>query len=135
MLQLIYSILKDICSWLRRRRRRLSPDEVVCRRQKWKQEFEDKISERRVSGLRGDVIIRDMKRVDNYPDDDKKGKGISPWFRVGILGTYHHGIQVSHHFSKVFDCFRTFSHVSILPTLPNLYTLTPSPLISTQKSA
>lgn len=35
-----------------------------------------------------------MKRVDNYPNDDDKRKGISTWFRVGLLGTYHRGIQV-----------------------------------------
>lgn len=95
MLEFIYTIVKDIWLWLRRRRRKLNAPEVVALRQKLKQEFEHKIIERRMSRLRGDVIIRDMNRVDKYPDDDKKRKGISPWFRVGLIGTYHRGIQVS----------------------------------------
>lgn len=32
--------------------------------------------------------------MDSYPDIDEKDKGISPWFRVGLLGLYHRGIQV-----------------------------------------
>lgn len=35
--------------------------------------------------------MRDMRRVDSYPETNKR-RGISPWFRVGLLGTYHRGI-------------------------------------------
>ena len=35
-----------------------------------------------------------MKRLDNYQDIDQNAKGISPWFRVGLVGTYHKGIQI-----------------------------------------
>ena len=34
-----------------------------------------------------------MRRIENYPDANDK-KGISPWFRVSLVGTYHRGIQV-----------------------------------------
>ena len=44
--------------------------------------------------MRSDVIIRDVKRLDFYPDDPKIKKGISPWFKVGLAGTYHRGILV-----------------------------------------
>jgi len=37
--------------------------------------------------------MRDVGRVDKYPSVDSE-KGISPWFRVGLVDTYHRGIQV-----------------------------------------
>ncbi|MFL3651201.1 MAG: hypothetical protein ACI6PR_08285 [Pseudoalteromonas sp.] len=43
--------------------------------------------------LRRRVILRDLDRVDNYPevsDDD----GISPWFKVELAQLYHRGVQV-----------------------------------------
>jgi hypothetical protein len=92
----LYTLVKD--AWaLRRRRRKLSPSEVVELRKKWKAEFEPKIWETHKKGLRKDVIIRDMKRIDSYPDLDSEAKGISPWFRMGLFGTYHRGILLSHH--------------------------------------
>jgi hypothetical protein len=67
--------------------RRLSPQKIVQLRQKWKNQFETKLLERRRAGLRNDVIIRDMRRLDNYPETEDKDKGISPWFRVGLMAT------------------------------------------------
>lgn len=32
-----------------------------------------------------------MRRIDNYPEA-KETRGISPWFRAGLAGTYHRGI-------------------------------------------
>ncbi len=93
-LSFVYRVLKDGLGLLRRGHRRLEPSEVIQIRQRWKKEFETKIFERRRDGLRTDVIIRDMKRVDSYPNINEKKKGISPWFRVGLMGTYHKGIQV-----------------------------------------
>ena len=31
-----------------------------------------------------------------YPDLDENEKGISPWFRLDLVGTYHRGILVAH---------------------------------------
>src|SRR6185503_8446149 len=42
----------------------------------------------------GEAIIRDVRRADLYPEVDRDRKGISPWFRVGLLGLYHRGLQV-----------------------------------------
>ncbi len=50
--------------------------------------------ERRPKKLATDVIIRDMRRVDGYPDADAKRKGVSPWFRAGLMGTYHRGVLI-----------------------------------------
>ena len=88
-----YRILKDILSFARANKRSLSPSERIHLRKKWKKEFEEVIAERRREKLRMDVIIRDMKRIDNYPDVDDNEKGISSWFKAGLMGTYHKGIQ------------------------------------------
>lgn len=93
-LSLGYRLLKDFLSWKNRKKRHLTPSELVKLRKKWKEEFESKLIERRKEGLRADIIVRDMKRMDNYPDIDENSKGISPWFRVGLMGTYHRGILV-----------------------------------------
>jgi hypothetical protein len=90
----LYSLAKDAWGKIFSRRRKLSASEVVERRKKWKAEFEPRIWDKHKNKLRQDGIIRDMKRIDNYPDLDDKAKGISPWFRAGLVGTYHRGILV-----------------------------------------
>lgn len=93
-LSLFYGIARDVLAFARGRRWVLSATEVVRLREKWQPIFEARIAERRARQLREDVIIRDVKRVDNYPDSDEGGRGISPWFRAGLVGTYHRGIQL-----------------------------------------
>jgi hypothetical protein len=39
-----------------------------------------------------DLIIRDINRMDNYPDSDEKRNKIPSWFKGGLMGTYHKGI-------------------------------------------
>jgi hypothetical protein len=92
----IYSLLKDVASWLWAlvRGRHLSPSEKIRLREKWKPEFEEHIYQQRKEKLREDVIIRDVKRMDIYPETDEKGRGISPWFRAGLMGTYHKGALI-----------------------------------------
>lgn len=92
----IYSVAKDLFGYLRRNRRRLSQSEVLALRQRWKQQFERHVSETYRRELRRDVIIRDVKRLDVYPDLDAHEKGILPWFRLDLVGTYHRGILVAH---------------------------------------
>jgi hypothetical protein len=89
----LYSLAKDGLGLLRGRRRRLSPAQVLELRQKWKPLFQEEIWKTHSQKLRKDAIIRDVKRLDNYPHVDA-GKGISPWFRVGLMGVYHKGILV-----------------------------------------
>jgi hypothetical protein len=60
---------------------------------KWKPQFGDYLTKLFMEQLRGDVIIRDMRRMDTYPDVSK-GRGISSWFRRGLLDTYERGIMV-----------------------------------------
>jgi len=89
-----YNAAKDLVGWLRGKRKGISPEEIAKLRQRWKQEIEEKL--RWIDGTvgYGEAIIRNVKQVDSYPDVDDKRKGISPWFKVGLLGTYHRGLQV-----------------------------------------
>jgi hypothetical protein len=91
----IYSVLKDIVSRYAPKRRELTNSEIVDLRKKWKAEIEPHILETHQKNLRQDVIIRDMRRIDSYPDVKEDEKGISPWFRAGLVGTYHRGLLVA----------------------------------------
>lgn len=63
-------------------------------REQLRKKFEDELSKIRARNLRRDIVIRDVDRVDGYPNVDENEKGISPWFKVGILETYTRGIKV-----------------------------------------
>ena len=97
----VYRIARDIWSLTRGLKRRLTPAQIVALRTKWKPEFESKIFERRRKGLREDIIIRDMRRVDQYPNAPEDAKGISPWFRIGLIGTYHRGVEAGLHWQSL----------------------------------
>jgi hypothetical protein len=87
----LYSLLKDVIGLVLRKRRRLSPSEVLELRHKWKPLFEAHVWKKHRDKLTSEIIVRDMKRIDNYPDA-KETRGISPWFRAALVGTYHRGI-------------------------------------------
>ena len=91
---LAYSVAKDAFNALRGRR--LTAAQKLELRKKWKPLFEERVWLRFKEDLRTDVIIRDMKRIDAYPNIKDNAKGISPWFRLGLAATYHRGIMVSH---------------------------------------
>ena len=48
----------------------------------------------RAKKLNSDAIIHDVDRVDDYPNSSDEEEGISSWFRVGLLETYHRGVKV-----------------------------------------
>ncbi len=73
-------------------RRTLTPEQKIAARDKWRPIFEDYFLELARHDQKTDVIVHDVKRLDNYPDTEEKGKGISSWFRVGLMGTYHRGV-------------------------------------------
>jgi hypothetical protein len=100
-----YALAKDIWARARGGRRRLSNAEIMRLRQNWKAEFEAKFLERRQKGLAlaQDVIVRDMRRIDNYPDLKDEKRGISPWFKVGLMATYHRGIQVGLRWTRIIE--------------------------------
>ena len=77
----LYSVGKDFLrlfgKLFHRKQPRLSPTEIIAKRQQWKIEIEEKLWERRKKKLGTDIIIRDVARLNEYPDATG-GKGISP---------------------------------------------------------
>ena len=99
----IYKPLRDLIAYFWARKRRLSNEEKVQLKAKWKPMIEEKLREWHHQRLSHDVIVHDVKRTHKYPDG-LKGKGISPWFRVGLMDTYHDGIMLGLRWGKaVFD--------------------------------
>jgi len=91
----IYSVLKDLYGVVVRRRRKLTPQQIIELRQKHKIEIEPVIRERQRGGEYVEVVIRDVKRFDEYPEMPKRlSKRIPPWFKIELVSTYHKGIQV-----------------------------------------
>lgn len=45
---------------------------------------------------RGEVIVRDLRRQNPYPDldEDIAGRGVSPWFKAEVKGLYDRGIEI-----------------------------------------
>lgn len=108
----IYAAAKDLIKFgLGFRKRQFTPEEKITLRDKWKPVFEDWLNDRWKSGYRRDVIIRDVRRFDKYPDTDPEEKGISSWFRLGLINTYHGGILVGFRWERLIEvsegCFRT----------------------------
>jgi hypothetical protein len=76
----------------RGRRGALTAEETVAQKYKWKPIIEQWLFECRRDGIGRDVTVRDVKRLDKYPETDENDRGISPWFRSGLVGTYDGGI-------------------------------------------
>jgi hypothetical protein len=88
-----WTIGAAIWRWIRRNKRKLTPQDNLELRAKWKPQFTEYLANNHVKKLRNDVILRDMRRMDSYPDVTE-GRGISAWFRVGLVDTYERGIMV-----------------------------------------
>ncbi|MFH4511549.1 hypothetical protein WKI32_11235 [Vibrio alginolyticus] len=73
---------------------KFTPAELVQHREKLRPIFEKEIFRCRHEKLRKDAIIRHVDRVDSYPNTDESKSGISPWFKVALVDTYHKGIMV-----------------------------------------
>ncbi len=92
-----WDALRGLWRFSRRNRRRLTPAQRLELRQKWKPKFEDFFLVNTHKELSTEVIIRDIKRLDDdYPGNGKpKHKhGISPWFKVPVVQTYERGFMV-----------------------------------------
>lgn len=85
---------KDFLGGIARRVPKPSPATVLEHRRKWRSEFEQYLTEWHASRTGGDVIIRDISRMDLYPDVGEKGTGTSSWFKAELKGLYHRGIEV-----------------------------------------
>jgi hypothetical protein len=90
----LYNLVKDFILWLARRQEMKSPLAILEARKKWKAEFERHLKRLQHAPTYGDAIIRDVSRIDSYPEIDDESKGISPWFKVEVKGLYHRGFEV-----------------------------------------
>lgn len=70
-----------------------TPSERVRHHEALRVQFREEIDRCRAENLRKDVIVRHVNRLDDYPNIEER-PGISPWFKVGLLDTYHRGIVV-----------------------------------------
>lgn len=70
-----------------------TPSERIHHHDSLRRQFEEEIQRGRQNKLRKEVIIRDVNRLDDYPNS-KPTKGISSSFKVGLLDIYHKGIKV-----------------------------------------
>jgi hypothetical protein len=71
---------------------RLTDEQRVAAREKWRPIFKNYFLESARDGTGGDCIVHDVRRLDLYPNADEDAKGISPWFRVGLMDTYERGV-------------------------------------------
>ncbi|WFS23932.1 hypothetical protein [Rhizobium rhododendri] len=76
---------------LKPKKSRVTPEQKIAARDKWRPIFEKFFLEKAQHDYGTDAIIHDVARVDCYPDATEE-KGISPWFRCGLMGTYHRGV-------------------------------------------
>jgi hypothetical protein len=90
LLSTAYNILRDVGRSLYERFKPKDPADILKHRTKWKVEFEKNL--RLLENQ--NVIIRDLNRMDSYPELNEKEKGISPWFKTEFKGLYHRGFEV-----------------------------------------
>lgn len=74
----------------------LNEREAHCER--LRQSLQSRIYDQRAQRLRSDVVIKDIARQNEYPYGGNSEKGISAWFRLGLVETYHRGIVVAHRY-------------------------------------
>jgi hypothetical protein len=60
--------------FLGRNRRKLTPQQKLELRLRWKPEFEGWLAQQRKNNADGDILIRDIKRMDQYPEVRKGGE-------------------------------------------------------------
>ncbi|WP_025596129.1 hypothetical protein [Agrobacterium tumefaciens] len=80
---------------LMRNNRRLTPTQKLELRLKWQPEFEKWFYTQVRDKLDPEIVIRDLRQMDVFPDIPKNPRGAPAWFRTLLIGTYERGIIVS----------------------------------------
>jgi hypothetical protein len=88
----IIALRREYRDW--KARKRSGPEAQIAHRTAIKAEIESNLRwpERDASP---EIIVRDLARMDQYPETDDSLRGISPWFKVEALGLYHRGFDVA----------------------------------------
>ncbi len=66
-----WAAVRGLWRFTHRNKRKLTPEQKLEYRTKWKPKFIELLAERHVKELRSDVIIRDLRRLDTYPEISK----------------------------------------------------------------
>lgn len=88
-------------TFTRREEKVLSPGAIIQHNEELRRILQEEILNCRQNNLRKDAIIRHVRRKDEYPEVSTKSKGISAWFRVGLMDVYHNGILVALRFGTL----------------------------------
>ncbi|EHH1227697.1 hypothetical protein M2G59_06770 [Vibrio vulnificus] len=67
--------------------------EKIKHQEEFRKKLGDYIQNINNEGLRRRVIVRDIDRIESYPEVNED-EGISPWFKVELAQLYHKGVQV-----------------------------------------
>jgi hypothetical protein len=73
-----------------------SPNDRAAHCERMREVLQNRLYDQRTEKLRSDIIIKDIARQSEYPYGGASEKGISAWFRLGLVGIYHRGIVVAH---------------------------------------
>jgi len=95
-LGLIHSLLKDGIAFCRRRLSKADKIEILRKRQELKDLFISKLGLSPQWPLEHalEVLLRDIDRIDEYPEDKiKHPNRIHPFFKTELRGLYHSGIE------------------------------------------
>ncbi|MDO6967042.1 hypothetical protein [Rhizobium alvei] len=68
-------------------------------RQGLRKQFSEYINTAAAHDLREDCIVHDIERLDQYPNIDERDGGVSPWFRVGLMGATDEGVLIGYHWT------------------------------------
>jgi hypothetical protein len=79
-----------------RERQRATSEALLAHRLAMKGEIGPRL-EPPLSGGALEIIVRDFQRLDRYPGPDDSFSGISPWFKVLLVGTFDGGVEVVSH--------------------------------------
>src|SRR5262245_15329939 len=97
--QLVWWAVRRYRSW--RKAHRPAAKALVDHRIRMREEIEQNLQRTRTSPASEpisvynyeEIVIRDVKRIDAFPDIEEDAVGVSPWLRLEVNGFYHRGIE------------------------------------------
>ena len=87
----VLAVRREFREW--KDRRRAGPAGKIAHRQKIKEDIRQHL-QLAADAPWPEAIIRDVARLDDYPQPADTPWGVSPWFKVETKGIYHRGLEV-----------------------------------------
>jgi hypothetical protein len=88
---LVYRIVGDVAQWVSRKR---DPAAILRHRSAIKADIEANLRWVHPNVEYGEAIVRDVRRMDSYPEVESPRRGLSPWFKIWVGGLYYAGLEV-----------------------------------------